>query len=114
MANYKETDLAGVSWVRCKNITITNPLDGTMQLGGLVPLVPTAYFQEEKVISIDGVQNTLDVGSCFKKFNPVEPITLVNPETGGPIGTTVSHEELYVILYSLYLQTAQERDLAAT
>lgn len=114
MANYKETNLAGVSWVRCKNITITNPIAGAVESGSLKPLIPTAYFKEEKVISIDGIQNTIDVGICYKSFNPTDVINLRNPETGELIGTTATHEELYVLLYSLYLQTAEERDAAAT
>ena len=116
MANYKQTNLAGVSWVRCRNITITNPISGTVDTTKIGPnnfLVPTAYFQEEKVISIDGVQNTIDMGSCQKQFNPTEVINLRNPETGELTGGTVIHAELYVILYSLYLQTAEARDLAA-
>lgn len=114
MANYKEVDLAGVSWIRCRNITITNPVTGTIgpTTGNLT--VPTAYFQEEKVLSIDGVQNTIDVGSCVKQFNPTDIINIRNPETGELVGTTATHGDLYVLLYSLYLQTALERDAAAT
>lgn len=114
MANYRETSLAGVSWIRCRNITITNPLASTKEPGSDKLAIPTAYFQEEKVISIDGIRNTLDVGSCFKQFNPASTIPIINPDTGMPTGNTATHAELYVILYSLYLQTAQERDADAT
>lgn len=37
---------------------------------------------------------------------------MLNPETGEPTGATVTHGELYAILYSLYMQTALERDVA--
>lgn len=114
MANYKETNLAGVSWIRCRNITITNPIAGSMEPGNEIAAIPTAYFQEEKVISIDGVQSTIDSGSCLRQFNPTEIINLRNPDTNELTGTTMTHAELYVILYSLYLQTAEARDLAAT
>lgn len=120
--NYKQTNLAGTSWVRCKSISITNPLPGGTEVSYdsitkrqiLTPIVPTAYFQEEKVISIDDVQNTIDIGICTKKFNPTDIINLRNPETGGLVGTTATHGDLYVLLYSLYLQTAEERDATAT
>ena len=115
MANYKETDLAGVSWVRCRAVTIINPIEGTIDPSiPNAPSVPTAYFQEEKVISIDGVRTLIDSGSCFKKFNSTEVINLRNPDTGELTGGTSSHAELYSILYSLYLQTAIERDEAVT
>ena len=112
MANYRETDVAGVSWVRCRAVTIINPIEGTIEPNSMpsVPSVPTAYFQEEKVISIDGVRTLIDSGSCSKKFNATEVINLRNPDTGELTGVTSSHAELYSILYSLYLQTAIERD----
>ena len=114
MANYKETDLAGVSWIRCRTVTIVNPMVGTIDIGTKQPSVPTAYFQEEKVISIDGSKTLVDIGSCQKKFNPSEVINIRNPDTGELTGNTSSHGDLYKVLYSLYLQTALERDEAIT
>jgi hypothetical protein len=35
---------------------------------------------------------------------------MLNPETGEATGATVTHAELYAILFSLYMQTAVERD----
>jgi len=114
MANYKETNLSGVSWLRCRAVTINNPLPGMGEFDHLTQqhLGPVSYFQEEKVISIDGVQSVMDVGACRKVFNPTDTIPLLDPETGLPTGTTVTQGELYVILYSLYMQTATERDAA--
>jgi len=102
--NYKQTELAGTSWVRCRAVTINNPLtDGT----------PMAYFQEEKVVSVEGSNLRVDSGACSKAFDPAGTITLINPETGEPTGETVTHADLYAILFSLYMQTALERDAAA-
>lgn len=101
--NYKETNLSGTSWTRCRCVTIVNPLTGG---------APTAYFQEEKVISIDGAQTTVDAGSCGKAFNAGDAIPLLDPTTSNPTGSTVTHAELYAILYSLYMQTATARDAA--
>lgn len=114
MANYRETNLTGVSWVRCRAITINNPIEGTMDPNNSLPDVPVAYFQEEKVISIDGVRNLVSAGYCSRKFTPTDVINLRDPDTGELTGATSSHSELYKLLYSLYLQTALERDEAIT
>lgn len=99
--NYKQTTLSGTSWTRCRCVTINNPLTGD---------APIAYFQEEKVISIDGAQTTVDAGSCRKAFDPAATIPMLDPATGVATGATVTHAELYAILFSLYMQTAVERD----
>ena len=103
MANYKETNVSGTSWVRCRQIEITNPVQATAP--------KTVFFYEEKIINIDGALTSLPQSSCRKVFDPVAgTITIVDPTTGNPTGSTVSHLELYNILYSLYIQTALERD----
>lgn len=113
--NYKETNLSGVSWLRCRAVTINNTLPGMGELDHQTQthLGPVAYFQEEKVISIDGVQTVVDSGACRKVFVPTDAIPLLDPETGEPTGATVTQGELYVILFSLYMQAALERDAAA-
>ena len=110
--NYKETALAGTSWVRCRAITITNPLAGTEETDQRTGLLvgPTAFFTEEKVVTMDGADLRVPSGYCSKAFNPEDTITLINPETGEVTGATVTHGALYEILYSLYMQTALERD----
>ena len=119
--NYKETGLSGTSWVRCNSLTIRNPIVGTTEMKSnpvtrileIVPANPTISFQEEKVISIDGTQSIIPIPNitCSAEFDAVNgSIQLRNPETGDLLGTSVSHQELYVILYSLYLQTALARD----
>lgn len=120
MADYKESSISGTSWVRCKTVTITNPIAGTTQqdarpghMGEIIAVVPTVYFQEEKVLQIGTDKILTDSGYCSKEFDAVNgSIPLRNPSTGDLLGTSVSHSELYVILYSLYLQTAMERDAA--
>jgi hypothetical protein len=92
--------------MRCRCVTITNPLLNVAgQAAG-----PVAYFQEEKVISMDNTQTTVDSGACQKAFDIASVIPILNPTTGEPTGTSVTHAELYTILYSLYMQTAKERD----
>lgn len=116
MANYKEQTLAGTSWVRCNIMSVSNPLPNT---GPKIPgtneyIGPIARFLEEKVINIDGIPTVISPESttCEKRFSPTATITLLNPETNLPTGQTMTHGELYGILYSLYIQTALERDAA--
>ena len=114
MANYKEELLTGQSWVRCKDIIISNPLEGTeLNVVTAQALTPEVYFKEEKVVMLEGKKVVLGSSSCTAAFNPISgSIPLLNPQTGEPLGTSVSHAELYTILFSLYIQTALERDAA--
>lgn len=113
MPNYRETSLTGTSWVRCRAVTITNPLTGTGELNLHTQSIegPTAYFQEEKVVVMDGGQMRQDVGACQQAFLPDGEIALRNPDTGELTGTTATHAQLYAILFSLYMQTALARDV---
>jgi hypothetical protein len=110
--NYKQTTLTGESWTRCSSVSITNPLPGTGERHIFTGAEqgPVACFQEEKVLSIDGVQSTVNAGSCCKVFDAAATIPMLDPTTGTATGTTVTHAELYAILFSLYMQTAVERD----
>lgn len=110
--NYKQSAVSGVSWVRCKAVTVTNPLDPVVDPILGTSRGPTAYFQEEKVVNVDGSNILTDVGSCQKEFQIEAEIPLLDPNTGLPTGKSVTHGELYTILFSLYMQTAVERDSA--
>lgn len=112
--NYKETALSGTSWMRCRTVTITNPLPGHGPKHFVTGVAegPCAVFREEKVISIGGEQTTVEAGSCKCAFSPGASIALLDPSTGDPTGATVTHAELYAVLYSLYIQTATARDAA--
>lgn len=115
--NYRESNITGSTWVRCRAVTITNPHESQLVAPGPLStgVQPTAYFQEEQVVTLPNNQVILrDLGSCQKAFSPSAVIPLLDPTTGLPTGTTVTHGELYAILYSLYIQTATERDAAAS
>lgn len=61
---------------------------------------------------------TLDTGKVYKEntgslnvsFCQDEAIDLINPENDAPLGKTSTHSDLYVILYSLYIQEVKKRD----
>ena len=100
--NYKESGVAGSEYTRCSQITIYNPLGGT----------PAAEFAEERVTLLAG-RKIAENAECVRvPFDPAEEIALINPETGEPLGSSVTHAQLYVILFSLYLAKAQARDAA--
>lgn len=111
--NYQESNLTGTSWVRCNKVVLNNPLAGSPPDPMLGAAVPFITFEEEKVMVIDGSTVKMPISSCQKVFDPIAgTIPLLDPITGISLGTSVTHAELYTILFSLYLQTALERDAA--
>lgn len=101
--NYKQATLEGTSYQRCKSLRIENPHASLQQ-------TPTAVFVEESVIQSGGQTFLLDGGVCRAEFSTTAAIELRDPQTGEKTGQTMTHAELYQALYSLYLQTAIERD----
>ena len=101
MPNYNETTTTGTMWTRCNQIIIDNPY---------AALQKSCRFLEENVVHIgDNIVNS-QRGFMRKVFNPNEVITIRDPVTGEPTGQTATHQELYNLLYSLYMQSALERD----
>ena len=103
--NYKETNLSGSSYQRCNRVQIVNNYDQ----------VPYIVFGEEKIINMGDeiVHQGVNTQNCTSQFDPVAgEISIRNPLTGELTGSSVTHTELYTILYSLYLQVAEERDIA--
>lgn len=101
MSNYRETTIAGTSWVRCSTVIIQNELGET----------PSVVFSEQKAINLDGAQQIVQpMGSVRLGFDPAATLALVDPDTSLPTGETITHAEAYRILYSAYLQAAMARD----
>lgn len=115
--NYKDTSATSYLWQRCRSITISNPHPAERNLRdprpNPPPAAPTATFNEERVVELPNSEFLFTpAGECAKVFDAATTFPLLDPITGAPTGQTFSHGELYVILYSLYLQTATERDAA--
>lgn len=102
MANYKESDVTGVVWQRCHTVQISNQLGQDK----------TIFFQEEKVYNLDGDDMKKYVDGCGKIFVKGESFPILDPDSGSETGKSMTHDELYQALYSLYVQTAKERDNA--
>lgn len=102
MPDYKQAELTGTEWQRCNLLSVSNPLGGT----------PEIVFSEERVVSLATGAITQFTEGCRKQFSAAESFPLLDPATNAPTGQTLTHGELYVALYSLYMQTAAERDAA--
>lgn len=111
MANYKQEVVAGSKWRRCRQIIIDNNFGTT----------PRLVFQEQDVVDFGGGQYV------FKEVHPSSavvpyPLTttfdanttieIYNPLTGEKTGQTMTHGEVYAILYSAYMNAAISRDNA--
>lgn len=103
MADYKETAVTGTQWQRCCGVTISNPRAGQ----------PMVEMQEEVVAVVGGNTFSQTAQGLKFPFDPAEVITLRDPRTGEPIGTSMTGMDLYVALYSLYIQKALQRDAEA-
>ena len=99
MANYKESEVVGTTYTRCNNIVIKNPLNGVKQ----------AVFNEETVLVMTGATVTSPAKDCSLEFVSDGYIDVYDPNTNEQIGT-MSHVEVYKILYSMYLTAAYKRD----
>jgi len=105
MANYKEQTVTGAKWTRSNRVVIQNPYQG----------VPTIYFNEEEITALsDGLKHSRPNGGLTKEFSdPMGEFPLIHPETGVQIGTA-TYQEVYVLLHSLYIALANERDQSGT
>lgn len=105
MANYKETTISGSQYQRCWRVNIENPFEGTKEI---------TFFEEQiNVIGEDTITKMLsNVSKQLNETTAGISFPILNPETGEaiPEGTTMTYQDLYVALYSLYLHLAEERD----
>lgn len=100
MSNYQESAVEGTKWVRASRVVVDNPYQG----------MPAIEFTEEQVLSVGGDVFKSHKGAVTVDFaNPEKTFQLIHPVTGVVLGT-VTHQDVQVILYSLYLDLAQARD----
>lgn len=101
-SNYKETSVVGTKYTRSNRVKIHNPLGSTSSI----------VFNEENVVITDDGVISERAGSISESLtNPLETFDIRNPETDEVIGT-MTYQEVYVALYSLYRHLADKRDSA--
>jgi hypothetical protein len=105
MASYQESTVTGTAWKRCNKIEIRNPYQGQK----------LAIFLEEELTSLANGKIIQEPSTNIQEpfADPTKIVELVDPTTGTPLGNTVTYQEIYVILHSLYIQLADERDAAS-
>jgi len=102
MANYKETNISGTSYIRAKEVVIRNELDGTKG----------AAFIEEQIINFDGATVKQPYEGIFEPFTPENQDTAfpMLDANGNETGETKTYSDVYEILSSLYYFVATKRD----
>ncbi len=106
MADYKESPITGGMWPRCRNIIINNTLGET----------PSVVFTEEVAVqTAEGSTITSSPTNSYRiAFDPSAEFPLIDPATGEQIGRTVTHEDVYNILFSLYAAVAEASEAGTT
>ena len=103
MADYQETTIPGTSYKRANEVFISNPLNGAR----------TVRFSEELVINIFRKPQRVPQGVFDVILTDANKSTLFNvidPASGATI-SQMTYEQIYDILFSLYLDSANKRDI---
>lgn len=106
MADYKESTVAGTSWIRACRVVIENPYQQA----------PSVMFVEERAINLGDQIITQLQSNVSCAFDPAATFPLLDPLTG-EVSTErpeITHGELYAVLNSLYMHLATQRDAAQT
>lgn len=103
MSNYNETNILGTKYRRAYQVTMQNGLNKEKYV----------RFAEEDVILVEGDtihQQAGGISEPFTEENSATSVPLLNPEDGSPLGGSITYQEIYVAIYSLYLHLASIRD----
>lgn len=101
MADYKESTVSGTAWQRARLVQINNER-GT---------VPAITFVEERIVVLDDDRSlSNDVSQLVESYDAAKEFDLYDPVTLEPTGDKATHEQLYGLLFGLYMTLAQARD----
>lgn len=102
MSEYKAGTFSGDKWQRCHTITFVDTYNSP----------PQALFHEEEVFVVGGTEvMRRSVGMCSLELSAgMGDIPLRNPATGDLTGASITRQNLYTALYSLYRMAAAARD----
>jgi hypothetical protein len=101
-ADYRGETITGKRWRRAYQVTISNPYLG----------VPSVWFAEEQVTDLEGHVVSKQTDTLSTVVDLAAKIDLIDPQTGQPLGASVTQLDIYVALYSLYRALGASRDSA--
>ena len=112
MAKYQESTIVGSTWIRTNHVSIINVYKGQKSI----------YFHEESVV--DGANGNVMITpitpqdirlQCQEYFTPDTANTVfpILDSSGNDTGKTCSFQELYDTISSLYIYSANRRDIRA-
>jgi len=100
--DYRQSNVTGSKWRRSCHGEFDNGY-------GKVPWI--RYDWEDRVQLADGTTIGTPAGSTLREFNdPAAVLALRDPQTGALTGQTITHGELYAILWSLAMESAALQD----
>jgi hypothetical protein len=108
MQDYMQRKETAEIWRRSYEVRLQNPLEGK----GPRRII----FDEQDIIELGGE-------TIIRNFNPGkfpaeitfevgQSFPLIHPATQEPLGKSMSHEEFYMIVFSMYMHAAKMRDAA--
>lgn len=102
MADYRESSIAGTSYTRGRSMYFENPANSS----------PSLLIREETVINLADRVITEHAGEIRKVVDDLSvEFPLRNPATNEIIeGQSMTYQDLYVGLFSLYWKLALDRD----
>jgi hypothetical protein len=101
MPDYRESSVAGTQYQRGRGLYFENPLGAA----------PSLLVREERVINLTDRQIVEPAGEILKRVEDMSVwFEVLDPTTNIPTGETMTYQDLYVALYSLYWHLATERD----
>lgn len=104
--NYKPSTEQGVEWKQPSAITIQNPFDPNTKPN---IVFEEAIFKTESDGSISMKPSDSGPASMSFSYDATKEFTLVDPATGKVVGKT-TFAQIKLMLFSLYLSSAQQRD----
>lgn len=102
MPNYQESAVAGTEYRRARFLQISNERNN----------VPNILIFEERVIQFDNESIGQDIDRLSAQFEAQATFPQINVETGEPTENSYTHQDIYVMLHSLYRDLAAKRDAA--
>lgn len=87
-------------WQRYNEAKINSPADAGTKI----------TFYEETVVNVSGQLIGKSLTSCTAYIETGKPIPVIDTTTNQPTGETITQDKLMQYIYSLYIQTAEERD----